>query len=277
MILIEILNIFIPVIYAVTICVYGICFFSKKGQDSSILYRSRRLLLVSIILMQAIYFLLRSLKFSHPPITTIFEIFTLLAFSITLSYLYIEFRTNVRDTGFFILLIAGILQLISSIFIEELKEINPVLKNWLLGFHVTSAMIGYSAITVSGIYGFLYILLFNQIKENRFGSIYKRLPSLHLLEQLAFSAITFGFIFLTITIFVGVVWLPNAIKDFSYFDPKLITTLIVWVLYALGFISRKLGNFQSKTIMTLAFGGFVFTIISVMVVNVFLTSFHKFY
>jgi ABC-type transport system involved in cytochrome c biogenesis permease subunit len=104
------------------------------------------------------------LKYGHPPITNIFEILTLLAFSITISYLYIEFRTNVRDTGFFILIIAGILQTISSIFIEELKEINPVLKNWILGFHVTSAMIGYSAITVSGIYGFLYILLYNQIK-----------------------------------------------------------------------------------------------------------------
>jgi ABC-type transport system involved in cytochrome c biogenesis permease subunit len=217
------------------------------------------------------------LKYGHPPITNIFEILTLLAFSITISYLYIEFRTNVRDTGFFILIIAGILQTISSIFIEELKEINPVLKNWLLGFHVTSAMIGYSAITVSGIYGFLYILLYNQIKENKFGSIYKRMPSLHLLEQLAFTAITFGFIFLTVTICIGIIWLPAAIKDFSYFDPKLIVTLIIWLLYAAGFLSRKLGNFQSKTIMTLAFGGFIFTIISITVVNVFLSSFHKFY
>ncbi|MGA2668964.1 MAG: cytochrome c biogenesis protein CcsA [Ignavibacteria bacterium] len=277
MFLIELLNIFLPVVYVLTISIYGICFFSKKGTDSSSLYSYRRVLLVSLILLQAVYFIVRSLHFGHPPITTIFEIFTLLSFSITLSYLYIEFKTNVRDTGFFILLIAGILQIISSIFIEELKEINPVLKNWLLGFHVTSAMIGYSAITVSGIYGFLYILLYNQIKENRFGSVYKRLPSLHLLEQLAFSAITFGFIFLTLTIIIGVVWLPRAIKDFSYFDPKLITTLIIWLLYTLGFLSRKLGNFKSKTIMTLAFGGFIFTIISITVVNVFLSSFHKFY
>jgi hypothetical protein len=29
--------------------------------------------------------------------------------------------------------------------------------------------------------------------------------------------------------------------------------------------------------MTLAFGGFIFTIISITVVNVFLSSFHKFY
>ena len=277
MFLIELLNIFLPVVYAITITVYGICFFTKNPQVSSDLYRSRRLLLILLIILQSVYFILRSIKYDHPPITNIFEIFTLLAFSITISYLYIEFKTNVRDTGFFILIIAGILQTISSIFIEELKEVNPVLKNWLLGFHVTSAMIGYSAITVSGIYGFLYILLYNDIKENKFGSIYRRMPSLHLLEQLAYSAITFGFVFLTITIFIGIVWLPNAIKDFSYFDPKLITTLIIWLLYLAGFLSRKLGKFQGKTIMTLAFGAFIFTIISITVVNIFLSSFHKFY
>jgi ABC-type transport system involved in cytochrome c biogenesis permease subunit len=103
------------------------------------------------------------------------------------------------------------------------------------------------------------------------------LPSLHLLEQLTFTAITFGFVFLTITIIIGIVWLPRAIKDFSYFDPKLITTLIIWLLYALGFLSRKIGNFQNRTIMTLALGGFIITIISIAVVNMFLSSFHKFY
>ncbi len=277
MIVTNILNILLPVFYAVIILFYGISFFKADDVKGNFIDWSRRPLLILIILFQFVYFAVRSLTYGHAPITTIFEILTLLAFSLSISYLYIEVKTKVLDTGFFILLIAGILQLISSIFIRELTEINPVLKNWLLGFHVTCALIGYSAITLSGIYGFLYIMLYHSIRKNKLGPVFKRLPSLHLLESLAYNAIIFGFIFLTLTIVIGVMWLPRAIKDFSYFDPKLIVTVVIWVLYSIGFISKKAGNLQSRTVMSLAFFGFVFAILSMAVVNIFLTSFHKFY
>jgi ABC-type transport system involved in cytochrome c biogenesis permease subunit len=277
MILVNILNVFLPVLYAAIILCYGISFFKKNDAKNQAYCKFRRPLLILIILFQFVYFLARSITYSHAPITTVYEIMTLLAFSLSVTYLYIEVKTKVVDTGFFILLIAGILQLISSIFIKELTEINPVLRNWLLGFHVTFALIGYSAITISGIYGFLYILLYNNIKKNKLGPIFKRLPSLQLLERLAYTAIIFGFVFLTLTILIGLIWLPRAIKDFSYFDPKLIATVIIWLLYSVGLISKKAGNLESRTVMSLAFFGFLFAIISMAVVNMFLTSFHKFY
>jgi ABC-type uncharacterized transport system permease subunit len=119
-------------------------------------------------------------------------------------------------------------------------------------------------------------LLYRALKENKFGPFYKRLPSLHLLEELTYSALVFGFIFLSLTILIGLIWLPHSIDNFSYYDPKLIATFIVWVLYAIGFVSKTLGNFQSKTIMTMAFAGFIYTMVSVAVVNIFLSSFHRF-
>lgn len=277
MILTNILNVLLPILYAVIVLFYGISFFKADDSKGKFYERFRRPLLILIILVQFVYFLIRSITVQHAPVTTVFEILTLLAFSLSVTYLYIEVKTKVLDTGFFILLIAGALQIISSLFIKELTEINEVLKNWLLGFHVTCALIGYSAITISGIYGFLYIMLYHSIKKNKLGPVFRRLPSLHLLESLAYNAIIFGFIFLTLTILIGVIWLPRAIKDFSYFDPKLIVTVIIWLLYSIGFVSKKAGNLESRTVMSLAFFGFVFAILSMAVVNIFLTSFHKFY
>ena len=276
MLIIEILNNVLPVLYGIIVIQYGVSFFSKNEGQIAKITKFKRPVLVIILLLHAVYFALRIITYGHAPITTSYEILTLLAFSITLNYFFIELKTNVRETGFFILLIAGIVQLISSIFIQELRVINPVLKNYLLGFHVAFILIGYSAITISGIYGFLYILLFRAIKENKFGSFYKRLPSLHLLEALTYSALTLGFIFLTLTILIGLIWLPHSIDNFSYTDPKLVATFIIWVLYAIGIVSKTLGNFQSKTIMKMAFAGFVFTMLSVVLVNIFLSTFHKF-
>ena len=276
MLIIEILNNVLPVLYGIVILMYGLAFFSKNETKITGFIKFKRPLLIVIIVLQAAYFVLRAIRYDHAPITTSYEILTLLAFSITLNYIYIELKTNVSDTGFFILIIAGIVQLISTIFIQELREINPVLKNYLLGFHVAFILIGYSAITISGIYGFLYILLYRAIKENKFGAFYKRLPSLHLLEELTYSALVFGFIFLSLTILIGIIWLPHSVDNFSYYDPKLIATFIVWVLYAAGFVSKTLGNFQSKTIMKLAFAGFIYTMVSVAIVNIFLSTFHKF-
>ena len=273
---IQIFNNILPILYGILIIQYGISFFSKKEVSIADYSKYRMPLLVLIVIAHFVYFALRIINYDHAPITTSYEIFTLLAFSITLNYLYIELRTGVHETGFFILIIAGVLQLISSIFIQELKEINPVLKNYVLGLHVACILIGYSAITISGIYGFLYILLYRALKENKYGAFYKRLPSLHLLEGLTQSALTIGFVFLTLTILIGLIFLPHTIDNFSYSDPKLIATFIVWLLYAVGLIFKTLGNFQSNTIMKIAFACFIYTMLSVAFVNIFLSSFHRF-
>lgn len=277
MFLVDVLNIALPFLYGLAVVCYGVSFFRSKSVNPRAACFLKRPALITIIIIQTTYFVLRSIKYHHAPITSSNEILTLLAFSITITYLYIEIKTGVMETGFFILVIALVLQVISSIFIIEIKEINPVLKNWLLGFHVSFALIGYSAITIAGIYGFLYLMLYHNLKKNQFGSFYKKLPSLQLMEKLSYNAIVFGCIFLAMTLIIGFVWLPKAIKDFSYTDPKLVSTIIIWLIYTAVIISKRMGMMQSKTVMTIAFYGFIFAMFSVAVVNIFLSSFHRFY
>lgn len=276
MILICTINILLPVLYGLVIVIYGVLFFGKTENKSISLTKYKTFVLLFILFIHLVYFVLRIVSYGHAPITNIYEILTLLAFSITLGYLFIEVRTKIAGTGFFILLIAGIMQLISSIFIEELIYINPILRNNILGFHVAFVLIGYSSITLSGIFGLLYLLLYRAIKYNKYGSFYKRLPSLQMLEELTHNSLVFGYIFLTLTIVIGVFWLPHSILNFSYTDPKLVATFSIWMLYGIGYFFRKYGNFQSKTVMKLAFAGFLLTMLSIAFVNIFLSSFHKF-
>jgi len=82
---------------------------------------------------------------------------------------------------------------------------------------------------------------------------------------------------LTIAIVVGVIWLPTAFPDFSYADPKLIGTSIVWILYGLGIASKLFGNWRGRKVILFSIIGYVLAILSTMLSNFLARSFHSFY
>ncbi len=267
------LQFLLPFLYFITIWTYARAFFSSVKQAEVL---KTPFLLITIAVHIA-YCTLRTIEYSHPPITSIFEILSLIALTVALIYAYIEFTTKNNATGYFILILPFFFQLISSIFIKELNEIPPILRSNLLGFHVFSALFGYAAITISAVYGLLYLMLYHDIKSSQFSVIYKRLPNLEVLERMSYTATISGFILLTIAIIIGMIWLPSAIPDFSYADPKLIGTFAIWCVYAAGLGAKKIIGWQGRRIMVLSVIGFAIALFSMTIINMFFTGFHKFY
>ncbi len=273
LILIRFLQILLPFLYFCIVWVYARAFFSNNQNAG----RLRTPLLLSGLGLHTLYIILRGLEFGHPLITSIFEICSLIAFAIVVAYTVIEFRTGIKSTGYFIIMFAFFFQLVSSIFVRDVREVPAVLQSTLLGFHVISALLGYAAITLSAVYGFLYLMLYHDIKSNQFGVIYKRLPSLEILERMSFTATIFGFVLLSAAIIVGLFWLPRALTNYSYLDPKLLGTIAIWILYAVGLSAKKIGGLQGRRIVVLSMFGFVIAIFSMTIINMFFSGFHKFY
>jgi ABC-type uncharacterized transport system permease subunit len=267
------LQFLLPVLYFGTIWAYARAFFSSIKEAESI----KTPLLVGTIAFHVLFILLRSAQYGHPPITSIFEILSLIALTVALVYALIELKTKNTSTGYFILIFPFFFQLLSSLFLRELTEIPAVLRSNLLGFHVFSALFGYAAITISAVYGFLYLMLYHDIKSRHFSVIYKRLPNLEMLERMSFTATLSGFLLLTVAIGVGLIWLPRAIVDYSYADPKLLGSVAIWCLYAVGLAAKKLAGWQGRRIMVFSVAGFAIALFSMSVVNIFFTGFHKFY
>jgi len=271
--LINVLNYSLPLLYGITVWAYAKAFF----RNSISAKRLKKVFLLAALAAHLVYLLARTIEFSHPPITTVFEILTILAFTIAFSYRLIEHFSKVRNTGFFVLILSFFFQLTSTMFIQDLTEVNPVLRSNLLGFHVTSALLGYSAFGISAVYGFLHIMLYRQIKSNRFGVIYENLPNLEKLESMATVAVFCGFLLLTIAIVIGVFWLPRAFEDYSLLDPKLIGTFAIWLMYGVGLIAKRTAGWQGRKIMILSILGFTISILSLTVVNVYFSGFHNFF
>jgi ABC-type transport system involved in cytochrome c biogenesis permease subunit len=269
----EILVILVPLLYAGLVTLYGLSFFGHAPR----LERVKTPALLLTVCIHFAYLLLRTVTFDHPPVTTVFEIMTMLAACIAIGYTYIELRTRTTNTGFFILILALVFQSVSSIFIKDLNDIPEILRSRLLGFHVSAALLGYTAISLSAVYGLLYLMLYHEIRSTRFGLIYKRLPNLETLERMSHKSEVFGFVMLSVAIVVGMVWLPRAFASFSYWDPKLIGTLVIWILYAAGLTAKRQFGWQGRKTMIVSLVAFGFVFISMTVINIYLSAFHSFH
>jgi ABC-type uncharacterized transport system permease subunit len=272
-VLVDVLLIALPFLYAGLAGLYGLSFFANLRSAEKL----KTPFLVGVVVLHLVYLAARTVAFDHPPITTVYEIMTVLAACIAVGYLYIELRTKVSNTGFFILILAVLFQTVSSVFVKDLLKIPEYLHSLVLGFHVSAALLGYTAISLSAVYGFLYLMLYHDIKSSRFGIIYDRLPNLEMLETMSHKAEVFGFVALSIAIAIGVIWLPRVFKDFSYLDPKLIGTLAIWVIYAVGLAAKRRFGWQGRKTMIVSVVAFGFVFFSMTVINIYLSSFHNFH
>ena len=269
---VKILEVLLPLFYGGTLIAYALAFFKHDQTAKGI----KTIFLILTIFAHFIYLILRTVHLQHPPIVSVFEIMSLLAFSVASSYRFIEMRTKIKNTGLFVLSLALLFQVISSIFIEDIYVVDSILRDNFLGIHVLSALLGYSAFTIAAVYAVMYLMQYHSIKSNSFGIIFDNLPSLERLEFLTKYGMIIGFISLSIAILIGYAWLPNAIENISYYDPKLIVSIIIWGMYAVEIYLIQSGRRRGRQVMHLAISGFLFTVFSLTVINMYLTSFHFF-
>ena len=189
----------------------------------------------------------------------------------------IEIYSQSKETGYFILNIAFFFQLTSSIFVNNTPEIPEILHSPFFGVHVIFALLGYAAITIAGMYSFMYLILYHEMKAHRFGAIYKKLPTLESLERMTMTAIKLVVVLLGVAICSGIIWFHHVYQTVNYGDPKLIGTFIVWIMYGFLVIARKYFSIQGRKVMRLSIVGFFFSIFSMTIVNIFSSEFHRFY
>ncbi|MBP1646584.1 MAG: cytochrome c biosis permease subunit [Bacteroidetes bacterium] len=269
----DIFCVVMPFLYAALALIYGLTFF--RGNQS--LERLRFPLLLTTVILHLFYLTARGIMLDHPPITSVFEIMSLLAASIAIAYMYIEWRTHTSNTGAFILLLAFAFQTVSSLFIRDVITIPEYLHSLVLGLHVSAALLGYTGISLSAVYGFLYLMLYHEIKSTRFGLIYSRLPSLEMLETMCNRSEVFGFAMLSVAIGVGLLWLPQAFDEFSYWDPKLVGTLVIWLLYAIALGAKRGLGWQGRKTIVISLIAFGCMFLSMTVINLYMSGFHSFH
>lgn len=268
-------EVFLPVLYVSTVALYGQAFFLENAFART--WKSR--FLVATAVVHTMYIGMHSVRFGSCMVTTPFEVMSLVAFTILATYTVIEFATNVKGTGFFLTALAALFELVSAVMIKLPWErsIHPVLSNLGIGLHVSAAIVGFGGIAISAVYGVLYLLMYRELKRGKYGTFYRHMPSLESLERLSTAATAVGFAFLSAAIGIGVFWLPRVFENFSYADPKLVATGLIWLIYLGVLVARYVARMDGRRVVTLSLGGFVIAVFSMTVVNALFSGFHRFF
>jgi len=195
------------------------------------------------------------------------------AWMVVASYLILLLRHREASTGPFLLPIP-LLFLGASILAHPLPPIShPRLMGSLFAFHVTMAIIGYAALSLSFVLAQLYIIQNKQIRRHKLGLLFSRLPALDVLSRLHQTSVLIGVSALAVATALGLV---RAKQNWgTYWDPKVLVTVVIIAIYLLTLFPRVLG-WGGRKVALLSISGFLMVLFSYTIVNLFISNEHLF-
>ncbi len=207
-----------------------------------------RPLLIGTVSLHLVSLLLRGVAIGACPMGSPAEFLSLVALSVSVSYLFVEARIGDRSTGIFAITPAFFLQVVASVSILGAEKLRESPLGAFESVHSLAADVGLSAVALSNVYAILYLFLYAAIKRGRFGLFYRKMPPLDTLSDLNFVATSGAFFALTIMIALGA-W--RALRDgpdesFQLLEPEVILTSLLWLLFGASIFARRFLSLGSK-------------------------------
>lgn len=210
----------------------------------------------------------------HIPVSNLYEVFILFSLITAMFYLYFEQRYATRQMGAFVLLVISaaigfLLWYTVSRDASDIQPLVPALQSWWMKIHVPANFIGYGNFALAAMVAAAYLL-----KSS--GKLVDRLPSLEVLDDVMYKAISAGFAFFTIATILGALWAAEAWGGYWSWDPKETWALIVWLNYAAWLHMRLMTGLRGRAAAWWALTGLIVTTFAFLGVNMFLSGLHSY-
>ena len=226
--------------------------------------------------LHSIALVLRCLEAGHAPITNLHESLSFFAWAIIGVYLVFYWRYGIKVLGPFISTLALILIIPAIALPKEILPLAPILRSYWLPIHVIFAFLGNAIFALAFCTGIMYVIQEHQVKSKHIGAISRRLPSLGVLDEINYKALTFGFPLLTVGIITGSIWAQYAWGSYWSWDPKETWSLITWCLYAALLHQRLTVGWRGRKAAIMAIIGFCAILFTFLGVNLLLTGLHTY-
>jgi cytochrome c-type biogenesis protein CcsB len=235
----------------------------------------RMFLLVGVI-VHGVAFVARYFAAGYTPITSLFESLTFFAFAIVGVFLAFELRYNLRVLGAFVAPLAFAFSIFAAFLPGEVRTLAPALNSYRLPLHVMLLFFGNAVFAVAFGAAIMYLLMEKELKRKKLGAIFKRLPSLDVLDDINYRCLTIGFPLLTLGIITGSIWAEYAWGSYWSWDPKEVWSLITWLLYAALLHGRLTVGWRGRKAAILAIVGFGAILFTFLGVNLLLPGLHTY-
>lgn len=267
----EVLSYTLPVFYLTVIYIYYIIFAKQKKHLKS----KTTFALSTLVVLHFIELLTRHIALNTIPLSTVHDAFSFIAFSLIVIYLFIELSIRNKSTGLYILSFAFILELASTFYISWEPETNSLLTDKNFAIHASLSIMGYSALSLSAIFAFLYVRQDNNLKKKKLTNSL-HLPALTYLENMSMRSVLIGIILLGLGIFHGHLHANNILGTFWPEDIKVYYSDMILMVYLLAYIVSRVMNWRGKWMAYLSLTGFSVLIIVGLIMVILADSFHRF-
>lgn len=219
------------------------------------------------------------LDMGHVPMSNFYESLIIFSWTIVMLYLLMEWKLKNRSIGVFVLPVAFLIMAYASIAPGINNRIEPLIpalqSNWLTS-HVLTCFMGYAAFTVAFALGIMFFIKNATGANLAKTSVFIRLlPSEYQMDELMYSSVALGFIFLSLGIVTGSVWAHYAWGSYWSWDPKETWSLITWLTYAVMLHVRLVRGWRGHRMAILAIVGFGCVLFTYLGVNL-LPSLHSY-
>jgi len=189
------------------------------------------------------------------PLTDVRSALSFYAFLVTLAFFFLYLRYRITSLGLFMLPFVFVLTLISAFRPVHTFDLSAFRGGWL-AVHISSAILGYTGFFLTFVAAVMYLIQEKELKSKTPRTFYYRLPSLELCDELYYRSLLFGLPFLTVGILTGFIWASRTWKGPWEFDPKILASLVTWLIYLVLFSTRVSGGWRGRRAAYVAILGF---------------------
>jgi ABC-type uncharacterized transport system permease subunit len=217
------------------------------------------------------------LRIARFPAFGAFEAASWYALAVTVSYLYVSQRHDVRALAAFLFPYQALLVLLGLFRIAATATIPANLGTSLLGLHVAAAFSGYGLFTIESVVAAAYLLQDHNLKRRNFGAVYRKLPDLETLDRVMFELIGVAFLIFSVSIALGV-GLAHVNKWGARWttDPKVLATGFTWAVYGVLFYLRCSADRHGRKVAWVAVLGFLCVLLAFLGIHLLADSMHNF-
>ncbi len=168
---------------------------------------------------------------------------------------FVGYRTV--SPGIVIFPIVFLLTFAAAIGEQPVTWTSPVLRSRWVWVHIVLIFTGYAGLFLSFGTSLLYIVQEKALKSKHTSGLLTWLPPLQTIDEICYNSLLFGFPFMTLGLAAGSVLAIEKYGPFFFYDPKILLSILMWVVYLLLLYMRWSSGWRGRRAAFLATFAFV--------------------
>ncbi len=279
-VLMSVFKVLMPMVYLVVWGTYLWLFYTDHPTARRLCTRFG----IFAVLLHIACLVVKAVSLGRLPMGSPLEFLCALSLALMATYLVIEIRIQAKNTGFLVTGMAFSLVFVGASFSTSEPEVSPYLADPGYAGHAIGVLLAYTALSLSFLYALLYLILNRQLMRKQFGLLFRRLPSLDILERMSVGAVKMGVPLLFASLCLGHLWLydladrmnADMAAKLTPWDPKIMVSWVILIGYTVGLIGYRFFGWRGKRMNVMAVAGFLAMVAAMGVIQHFFPSFHNF-